>query len=100
MIKIEKDQKLYIDGLTMIDTGAYTTIANNNAYGYLISQITTGESYNKIADGTGGYVQKTVGTYTTTASSIDAFGTVLVNTTIGKSQKLDIDGLTMIETGA
>ncbi|MDD5428364.1 MAG: hypothetical protein PHI58_03890, partial [Candidatus Omnitrophica bacterium] len=93
-------------GIFDIKTGAYTTTSLNNSYGTLYSQQTIGESYNKIADGTTGedgkpnYVQFTVGSYTTNATVIDAFGTVLTSVTNGASQKLDLDGTTTIKTGS
>jgi len=77
-------------------TGAYTTVANNNAYGTLMTQITVGDSYNKIFNGTD-YELYTVGTYSTYATAdenelgqIDGYGTVLESKTIGQSRKLDV----------
>jgi len=68
-------------------TGAYTTTANNNIYGTLVSQLTTGESYNRIYDPTNpdadldGYALLTVGEYTTYAGVnglgvVDGFATI------------------------
>ena len=79
-------------------TGRYTTNAYNNVYGTLGTQVTIGESYNKIWDGTA-YVLYTVGTYTTDAISIDGFGTVRETETIGQSVRLDENGDEMM-TGA
>ena len=60
-----------------IETGSYETKAENNIYGTLGTQLTTGESYNKIWDPTigaaGDYTTYTVGTYASTATNIDEF---------------------------
>ena len=69
-------------------TGDYHTVAENNIFGYLQSQVTTGSSYNYVMlNGT--YQQANVGTYTTTATKIDEYGTVLETTTDGNSTKPD-----------
>mgnify|MGYP007051342822 CR=1 len=73
---------------------SYTTASIFNDYGYLINQVTEGESYNKIFDGTS-YIEYTVGTYQTTATSIDGFGTVKESLTTGESVRLDSSGLEM-----
>ncbi|MEA3489652.1 MAG: hypothetical protein U9R44_04870, partial [Candidatus Omnitrophota bacterium] len=76
-----------------METGAYTTVAENNVYGALTSQETVGESYNKIFDPiTDDYVQYTVGRYTTDATVIDGFGTVRKTETVGGSVRLDENG--------
>ena len=83
-------------------TGSYVTTSHNSVYGMLSSQITVGESYNKIWDvtaneGAGGYVEKTVGSYNTYVNvngigRVDEFGTVRESVTIGESRKLDEKG--------
>ncbi|MBD3426086.1 MAG: hypothetical protein GF409_02500, partial [Candidatus Omnitrophica bacterium] len=90
--------KLESDGITRIRTGAYTTVAKNNDFGTLQEQQTVGESYNKIWNGSD-YVLYTVGTYTTDATDIDGYGTVLETTTYGESVRLDHTGSEII-TGA
>ncbi|MCP4557314.1 MAG: hypothetical protein GY836_18060, partial [Herbaspirillum sp.] len=91
-------------------TGAYTTTANNNIYGTLVSQQTVGESYNRIYDPTNpeadneGYALLTVGIYTTNANVlgqgvVDGFGTVLETITEGESRRKDQTGAWMA-TGA
>ena len=88
---------------TVIDyrTGVYTTISENNGAGILESQVTEGESYNKVYDGTG-YVDYTTGTYKTESyndrdltgngvNDMDGLGTVAGSRTVGESRKKLLD---------
>ncbi|MCP4553774.1 MAG: hypothetical protein GY836_00005, partial [Herbaspirillum sp.] len=90
------------DSMKMIDrpsdpwitTGSYITTAQNDTYGTLKSQLTVGESYNLIYDGSV-YTTKTVGSYISSAYAeaselgiIDGFGTVRETITEGDSMKM------------
>ena len=77
-----------------IPTGTYETKAQNNVFGTLTTQETTGTSLSMIYDLLAGeYTTEEVGTYGTKAA-IDKYGTVKSTQTLGTSQrKIKTDNL-------